>query len=180
MLNSCSKFTTVFLLFVQLTVQGLSFWLSLKFLKLINILVHIPIVSFFLNATGQTTICLVTKALLVKLKSVFVYVTYMDLIADHFYFFTSAMFSRADDLFQQEKATSSWSFLVTQNSILHNVYVVKIGVKIATHLSAYAPCARYIFFDQKNKATLSELILQMVTYFHAGNHVKPQRVKTRI
>ena len=26
-------------------------------------------------------------------------------------------------------------------------------------------------------AALSELILQMVTYFHAGSHVKPWRVK---
>ena len=39
------------------TVQGLSFWLSLKFLKLINILIHIPVFSFFLNVTRQTTIC---------------------------------------------------------------------------------------------------------------------------
>ena len=42
---------------------------------------------------------------------------------------------------------------------------MKIGVKIATHLntnvSAHDPHARYNFFDwKKNKAALSELILQ--------------------
>ena len=58
---------------------------------------------------------------------------------------------------------------------------MKIGVKITTHLSAnisaYVPRARYIFLTGKNMATLSKLILQIVTYFHAGSHVKPRRVK---
>ena len=61
---------------------------------------------------------------------------------------------------------------------------MKIGVKIASHLSAnvsiYAPCARYIFWLEKNMAALSELILQMDMYFHAGCHVKLRRVKTRM
>ena len=59
--------------------------------------------------------------------------------------------------------------------------VVKIRVNIATHLSAnvnaYAPCARYIFLTGKNVTALSELILQMVLYFHISSHVKPQRLK---
>ena len=51
----------LFFLFVRLSVQVLSFRLSLKLLKLINILVHIPVVSFLLNVIGQTTICLFVK-----------------------------------------------------------------------------------------------------------------------
>ena len=58
------------------------------------------------------------------------------------------------------------------------------GAKIVTHLnanvSANALCARYIFLIGKNMAALSELILQMVMYFHAGGHVKPWRVKTHM
>ena len=57
-LNSCSNIRNCFLSFVRLTVQGLSFWLTLKLLKLINILIHIPVFSFLLNVTGQTIICL--------------------------------------------------------------------------------------------------------------------------
>ena len=57
-------------------------------------------------------------------------------------------------------------------------------MKIATHFSAnvslYTPCARYIFWIGKNIAALSELISQTVTYLHAGSHVKPRRVKTRM
>ena len=55
--------------------------------------------------------------------------------------------------------------------------VVKIGMKIATHFSAYAPHERFIFLAGKNMAALSELLLKMVTYFHAGSHLKPWRVK---
>ena len=33
------------------------------------------------------------------------------------------------------------------------------------------------FWTGKNMATLSELILQMVTYFHVDSHVKPWKVK---
>ena len=62
--------------------------------------------------------------------------------------------------------------------------VVKIGMKIATHLSAnigtYAPCARFIFLNGKNMAALSKFILQMVTYFPTSSHVKPWRVKMRM
>ena len=57
---------------------------------------------------------------------------------------------------------------------------VKIGMKIATHLSAnisaYAPRARF-FWLEKNMAALNELISQMVMYLHAGSHIKPWRVK---
>ena len=74
MLNSGSKFATVFLLFVRLTVQELSFWLSLNLLKLINILVHIPVFSFLINVTGQTTICLVSKIFLSLLIFFFIYI----------------------------------------------------------------------------------------------------------
>ena len=60
--------------------------------------------------------------------------------------------------------------------------VVKIGMKIATHLStnisAYVLCARFIFSTGKNMAAPSELISQMVMYLHADSHVKPRRVKT--
>ena len=67
---------------------------------------------------------------------------------------------------------------------IYMICVVKIGVNIATHLcaniSTYALRARYIFLTGKNMAALSELILQMVTYFHAGSHVKPWSVKTRM
>ena len=59
--------------------------------------------------------------------------------------------------------------------------VVKTGMKIATHLSAnvsaYAPCARFIFLTGKNMAALSEHISQMVMYLHTGSHIKPRRVK---
>ena len=65
---------------------------------------------------------------------------------------------------------------------VHNV--VKVGMKIATHLnanvSAYALCARFIFLTGKNMAALSKLISQMVMYLHASSHVKPQRVKMRM
>ena len=58
--------------------------------------------------------------------------------------------------------------------------VVKIGMKIATHLStnvsAYAPRVRFIFSTGKNMATSSELISQMVMYLHSGSHIKSRRV----
>ena len=57
---------------------------------------------------------------------------------------------------------------------------MKIGVEIATHLSAYALRARFIFLTGKNMAALTELISQMVMYFHAGSHVRPRRVKMRM
>ena len=57
---------------------------------------------------------------------------------------------------------------------------MKIGIKIASHISAYALQARFIFLTGKNIAALSELILQMVMYFHADSHVRPQRVKMRM
>ena len=34
------------------------------------------------------------------------------------------------------------------------------------------------FLTRKNMAARSDLILQMVMYFHPGSHVKPRRVKT--
>ena len=37
-----------------------------------------------------------------------------------------------------------------------------------------------MFLIGKNMDALSELILQMVMYFHAGSHIEPWRVKTRI
>ena len=59
--------------------------------------------------------------------------------------------------------------------------VVKIGIKIPTHLSAnisvYALHARFIFSTGKNLSAPSELILQMVKYLYDGSHVKPWRVK---
>ena len=59
-----------------------------------------------------------------------------------------------------------------------DVPVVKIEMKIDTHLStnvsAYDLCARFIFLTGKNIAALSELISQMVSYLHAGSHIKPQ------
>ena len=62
--------------------------------------------------------------------------------------------------------------------------VIKIGMKIATHLSAnvstYALCARFIFLTGKNIAAFSELISQMVTYLNAGSHIKTWRVKMRM
>ena len=61
MLNSCSNIHNRFLQFLRLTVQGLSFWLSLKLLKLINILVHISVSSFLLNVTEYTTLHLLLK-----------------------------------------------------------------------------------------------------------------------
>ena len=33
------------------------------------------------------------------------------------------------------------------------------------------------FWLEKKMAALSELILQMIMYFHAGSHVKPRKVK---
>ena len=36
------------------------------------------------------------------------------------------------------------------------------------------------FLTGKNMAALSELILQIVTYFHAGSHIKPWRVKMHL
>ena len=64
------------------------------------------------------------------------------------------------------------------------IHVVKISMKIATHLSAnvrtYATRARFIFSTGKNMATPSEHILQMVTYFHAGSHIKPWRVEMQM
>ena len=64
------------------------------------------------------------------------------------------------------------------------VCVVRIGMKIATHLcanvSAYAPHARFVFSTGKNMAAPSELLSQMAMYLHASSHVKPQRVKMRI
>ena len=57
------------------------------------------------------------------------------------------------------------------------IVIVKIGKKIAIHLSAnvnaYALRARFIFSTGKNMAAPSKLILGMVTYHHAGSHVKP-------
>ena len=59
--------------------------------------------------------------------------------------------------------------------------VVKIGMKIDTHLSAnvsaYAPHARFIFSTGKNMAAPSELISHVVMYLLAGSQVKPRRVK---
>ena len=61
---------------------------------------------------------------------------------------------------------------------------MKIGKKISTHpstiVSAYAPRTRSISLTRKNMAALSELISQIVTYFHAGTHIKPRRVKMHI
>ena len=54
-------------------------------------------------------------------------------------------------------------------------YVVKIATHLSTNVSANALHARYIFLTGKIMAALSELLLQMVTYFHAGSHVKPER-----
>ena len=45
------------------------------------------------------------------------------------------------------------------------------------HVSTYALRARFVFLTGKNMVALSELILQMVMYLHAGSHVKPRRVK---
>ena len=55
--------------------------------------------------------------------------------------------------------------------------VAKIGMKIATNISVFAPCARFIFLTGKKVAALSKLISQMVTYLHVGSQVKPRRVK---
>ena len=54
---------------------------------------------------------------------------------------------------------------------------MKIGMKTATHLSTYALRARFIFSAEKNMAAPSELISQMITYLHAGSHIKPWRAK---
>ena len=54
---------------------------------------------------------------------------------------------------------------------------MKIGMKIAANVSAYAPHARFISLTRKNMSALNKLILQMVAYFHAGSNVKPRRVK---
>ena len=49
-----------------------------------------------------------------------------------------------------------------------NIYVVKIEMKITTHLStnvsACAPCTRLIFLTGKNMVALSKLILQIVVF----------------
>ena len=67
--------------------------------------------------------------------------------------------------------------LALETGITPGRFVVKIGMKIATHLSTkvstYAPHARLIFLTGKSMAALSKLILQMVMYFNAGSHVKP-------
>ena len=59
--------------------------------------------------------------------------------------------------------------------------VMKIRKKIGTHPSAsvslYALHARSVSLTRKSKAALSELLLLIVTHFHAGSHVKPRRVK---
>ena len=62
-----------------------------------------------------------------------------------------------------------------------NQSVMKIGKKIGIHpsanISTYALCARSVSLTRKNMAALSELLLQMVTHFHAGSHVISRRVK---
>ena len=65
-----------------------------------------------------------------------------------------------------------WPYSWCRNIDIQIVYVAKIGMKIAPHLSA-----RFIFLIGKNMAALSELISQMVTYLHTGSHTKSRRVK---
>ena len=50
----------------ELTVQGLSFWQSLNFLKLINIIVLIPVSPFFLMWQGRLQFALSLKEYLEK------------------------------------------------------------------------------------------------------------------
>ena len=57
---------------------------------------------------------------------------------------------------------------------------MNIVTHFSVNVSAYALRARFIFLTGRNMAALSELILQMVTYFHAGSHVKPRRVKVHM
>ena len=55
------SFATVFSSMYVLTAQGLSFWLSLSFLKFINILVLIPIFPFFLKKQSRLKFTLSLK-----------------------------------------------------------------------------------------------------------------------
>ena len=57
---------------------------------------------------------------------------------------------------------------------------MKIAILLSANVSAYALRARFIFLTGKNMAAPSVLILQMVTYLHAGSHIKPRRVKIRM
>ena len=58
MLYSCSNICNCFLPFVQLTVQGFSLKLTLKFLELINILIYSFVLLFLTEQSKKPTICL--------------------------------------------------------------------------------------------------------------------------
>ena len=86
----------------------------------------------------------------------------------------------------------NWEVILTLESIQKKMTKLIKGVKSCSenwgenHLSPQCKrqriCSRckIYFLTGKNMASLSELILQIVTYFHAGSHTKPQRVKMRM
>ena len=73
----------------------------------------------------------------------------------------------------------SWVSIYILNCFYMKLSVVKIATPQHKHQCMCSVCKIY-FFDRKNMATLSKLILQMVMYFHASSHVKPRIVKAHM